>query len=110
MRHLFVPYYIAKELKSIGFNKPCLGLIPLDGSIKDFKLEYILVSNLHYLAIPIYQQAIDFLYTKGIRVIQLLNFNWEVHTEIGGLYGVYGSADDALLAAIDIVKRNNNDG
>ena len=65
MKHLFVSYEIAKQLKEKGFDEKCLGYINQEGKtyLFDFMLldQYGLESNEEYEGIlsPLYQQVID---------------------------------------------------
>lgn len=67
MKHLFVPYELAKQLKEKGFNEPCLGP-HFDSKGKFFDSAFRkdengnLKSCLHFsdtLFVPIYQQVVD---------------------------------------------------
>ena len=58
----FVPYQIALDMKSIGFDEPCFGyylelINPIEGLLK------IGLDN-NYLQAPLYQQAFRWLYQK----------------------------------------------
>ena len=73
MKELFVPYEIALLAKEKGFDKACFGyyltfgnneLMPVVMAFDEFKpLSYNV-----YLSAPLYQQLVDWFYTKGIDI------------------------------------------
>lgn len=68
-KELFIPYELSVIAKDKGFNKECLALyndknepfIPEDSTI-------LLSNSLKKLTAPLYQQIIDWLDLKGIRI------------------------------------------
>lgn len=73
MQHLFVPFKIAKKLKDLGFNEPCLGgFYDYAGSqseqlITDDHEQHEQFHQQICLA-PLYQQVQDWFLKKGIYV------------------------------------------
>lgn len=63
MKHLFVPYKLALELKEKGFDEPCFGF--WNESYLDLTR---FVDKNKELKAPLYQQVIDWLDCKGIYV------------------------------------------
>lgn len=67
---LFVPYLIAKQLKELGFNEPCIGIhrsyIDFDIKHTSQGLMYLQNSDLSnsHCSAPVYQQAVSFLFEK----------------------------------------------
>ena len=66
MKHLFIPYELALQLKEKGFNEDCFGCY-----YKDKTFAYHPDSDVSVDA-PLYQQVIDFIRDKGI-VISIYN-------------------------------------
>lgn len=73
MEKEFVPYTLALEMKSIGFNEACFGFY--DDISKDFYQSYThTLSNNNIKNItkaPLYQQAINFLYICSNKQIDI---------------------------------------
>ena len=65
MNHLFLPYELALKLKEKGFNKECLGGY---SDTKELKITRVICqSEINgFCLAPTYEQAIDWLYEKGI--------------------------------------------
>lgn len=131
MKHLFVPYYIAKLLHDKGFDIKCLGYIKPDGEVRLFEIMPLdqvgLESNPNYedgILAPLYQEVIDWFrenhsvylnvitYTK--RFSDDFNFkgryHWSVVDEketinIGGELTVYYEAlHEVIEQAINHIK------
>lgn len=72
MNHLFLPYELALKLKEKGFDEKCLGgYSATDEHEFDFLFRISQVpirknSQVSFVLAPTYQQAIDWLYEKGI--------------------------------------------
>ena len=72
MKHLFVPYEIAKQLKDKGFNEPCIGSYESREDKVTLHLDELYNSSYtrflderHYrLCVPFYQQVIDWFREK----------------------------------------------
>ena len=77
MKEQFVPLAIAQKLKEKGFDQQCLAYyntdpylkIPVFNLTKPFEHEWVLPT-------PLWQQAIDWLKSKGILITELWN-GWE---------------------------------
>jgi hypothetical protein len=66
MKHLFVPYKIALELKEKGFNEPCFLSYEEDQelcerSIRSYNHYYTEDEDKFHCSAPLYQQVIDWL-------------------------------------------------
>lgn len=109
---IFASYYIAKELKDLGFNEPCLAFWRT--TIDDLKPILIHNTSLYYrespniLLAPSWDQIQDFMLLKYdilIREQFLSNYKviWEVRFKELNLYD---NKLDAFKSAIKIVKLN----
>lgn len=65
MKHLFVTYEIAKKLKELGFDEPCLGLFDANKTflIKEIT-QYDSETYFGGYSAPLWQQSIDWLREK----------------------------------------------
>ncbi len=95
MKYLFVPYEIAKQLKEKGFDIECLGYINEEGKTYLFDLKPLanwgLEHNPKYKGIlsPLYQQVIDWLREKSVKIVENPNFEYEIWLRnVEGLYEV----------------------
>jgi len=76
MKHLFVPYAIAKLLKEKGFNEPCFGFYYTNPScdeedrLKIWHCEYMALAEFEMLA-PTYQQVLDWFRIKHKIIVTL---------------------------------------
>lgn len=128
----FVTYKIAKDLKDLGLNMFGLGyfdesqkLCPIDTDFTSFRG----ISN-PLIKAPLYQQVIDWFYSKGIIIYwnMTITTSWEYH--IGSAWPPmekiipmwihshyeYGTPNEArnegIIKAIEIIKeynKNNNE-
>lgn len=71
MKHLFIPFEIAKQLKDKGFNEPCFRCYDNEGYLTTQHDSHIAVYGKHYnddkreiYSAPIFQQAIDWFREK----------------------------------------------
>ena len=72
MKHLFVPFEIAKKLKEKGFDEPCFRMYR-DGELKrgaeeETTSQRDVKSIYGGILAPVYQQVIDWLNEQGIEV------------------------------------------
>jgi len=74
MKHLFVPYLIAKALKEKGFNEPCLAyynpVVDISMGTPLFKpvdTDFVTFREVvdPCIKAPLYQQAVDWLFKRG---------------------------------------------
>ncbi len=90
MQKEFVTYEIAKKLKELGFDEPCLAYYAKSESFYDIPntffmhpsgIEYENIKGSSFLA-PLWQQAIDwFYYNHEILIVQIPSYSmkvWEV--------------------------------
>lgn len=81
MKHLFVPYDLALQLKEKGFDMPCLGYYDGDDDgVWNDEPERELLLNDHNkhgkLSAPLYQQVVDwFRENKGIHIQPQFHFH-----------------------------------
>lgn len=73
MKHLFVPYEIALQLKEKGFDEECFGWIAPDGFTSIIRLVRNSDCHTDNCAVPLYQQVIDYL--REYHNIQI-NITW----------------------------------
>lgn len=102
MKHLFVPYDIARQLKEKGFNKECFGIY---GNNKDLILddEWLYSTNVETMSetenptAPLYQQVIDWFREKhGIMVYA--DYAFENKGKFFGAYcGLNGKYSDTEI-------------
>lgn len=84
MQHLFVPYELALELKSKGFNEPCLSVYSNKGKLSPLVNFGVQNSNVpSYCTAPIYQQVIDWFMEKHNLYITII----PIWNNIGYSYG-----------------------
>lgn len=95
MKHLFVPYELAKRLKEQGFDEPCLETNSngLNGTnlfrpwIRNSALKKEYNPHESWITIPSYQQVVDWIREKGI-VISVYNnasgYLWNMAKTAGG--------------------------
>lgn len=104
MKHLFVPYEIAFELKNKGYNEPCFGWI--HESDTEVHVLYKHSSSPGYVVIPIYQQVIDWFRNQKIKIVENPQGGWNIYVEYDGKYtlnGEYWGIDEAIKNAINIL-------
>lgn len=87
MKDQFVTYEIAKELKELGFMGNCFGRYFNDKNYYSYDYDMkALHSGLYSIcAAPLWQQAIDFIHSKGIFISirpeiykDGINWNWQL--------------------------------
>ena len=110
MKHLFVPYEIAKKLKELGFEEECLGYYDnkiLTYSKNDVFRNFATIKN-KLASAPLYQQVIDWLREKKIKVVENPKFGgWEIWGKYDDNYiqlsnSVY-NIDNAIEEALKLI-------
>ena len=76
MKEQFVPYEIANILKEKGFDEPCFGYYQNNELIINALSNYELDKYKLGIAAPLWQQAINWLKSKGILITELWD-GWE---------------------------------
>lgn len=61
MKNIFVTYEIAKKLKDLGFNEPCIGWFSEMGLLKIYDYQ---ISVSSYTKAPLWQQAEEWLFKQ----------------------------------------------
>lgn len=101
MRHLFVPYEIALQLKEKGFNEDCFGCY-----YKDKTFAYHPDSDV-YVDAPLYQQVIDWFREKEIRIFEVpakFKDSWLLANSDKG----FMSLDEAIKEALNFKTMNKD--
>lgn len=124
MQHLFIPSNLALEMKSIGFDEPCLGWWFKRTDNKEFTLSIgeAIKSNLRGTAMlaPLYQQVVDWFREKHQIIIQIrfvgcvgdmdkfipdiFQDNIEENND-NTMYNYYAAFNDAIQEAIKLIKQ-----
>lgn len=88
LSNLFLPYELALIAKQKGFNEPCLGYWEIDNLGTNLfipshpcRFEETAVNQ---VTAPLYQQVIDWLREKGIRICESPLNGWSVYENKGG--------------------------
>lgn len=114
LKHLFVPYYLAVQLKEKGFDEKCLGYITPTGKTWMFDLMPLdrngLELNPKYsegILSPLYQQVVDWL-NKEHELVVRLSYNGEGYdlftahdAEREGKY--FETQDEAIKEALKLI-------
>ncbi len=121
MEKEFVTYEVAKKLKELGFdNVPCLGVYYTNETEGAFEIDSSIRDTQYYskkgfrdgILAPLWQQAIDWLREKKIKVVEIPNFDWEIYIyrdDVG--MAMYHSAysmpslESAILKAIELITK-----
>lgn len=132
MKHLFVPYELAKALKELGFDEYCLTYWfndnvewllypetqPISGlSLKGFKNSFKRIKDSNSVTAPTHQQVVDWFrekYDFHIIILPLKEEDITYYYCYGDTNGLaialkdsyYEALNAAIDAAIDIVKQN----
>ncbi len=89
MKHLFVPYEIALQLKEKGFDEPCFGIWMERGAI--FDILYVarqedawMANENNGILAPLYQQVIDWFREKhSIDILPQITYGSHISEESG---------------------------
>lgn len=127
MKHLFVSYQIAKDLKELDFNEPCLGFfnkekelfLSFEFSSRTTTNTLLDILNSEAVAAPLYQQVVDFLREKHDIHIWIsselgyhLTYCWHITGEsTGSKYGsnfktYYEALEAAIKESIKLIKKD----
>lgn len=109
LKHLFVPYYLAVQMKEKGFKEPCLGWFPNSDTKKvEFTPNVLWVhseggSN---IPAPLYQQVVDWLFKElqiHISTVMLNSYqlNWQVETGLNSIY--VDTREQAIEEALKLI-------
>lgn len=107
MKHLFVPYEIAKQLKEKNFDDDCIAGYSVDESHTIeflFKVSQVPIrknSQMLYVLAPSYQQVLDWFRLQGVQIVELPNIElskWEIymHGESKGVHELNKAIEEAL--------------
>ena len=120
MKDQFVTYEIAKYLKDLGFDEPCLGIynglqeIYCDSKIEHFtsqeKVQYIFGNDkVNVILAPLWQQSIEFIYKKSNIVISrnIYNsgYNIQYHNDDVEFCEWEDTLEKSILKSIEIIKK-----
>ena len=131
----FVPYQIAVDMKSIGFDEPCFAFYGLSRDdyktirlsiFQNLKTDYL--PDIHHLDVtcdaPLYQQAFRFFREKYMLSVEIyifknfwnfdiedINNSIQLYTSDITSYSTYEEAElECLVKLIEIVKKQNLKG
>lgn len=111
----FVTPEIAKALRELWFNEPCLGVFDPSDRFISYSIDQPAFNDeTGWCAAPLWQQAIQWLRGKGIQIICEFTFNVDdspVYAVRSVLFG--GDADhlpitEAISEALSILKQQSN--
>lgn len=115
MKHLFVPFEIARQLKDKGFNEECLAYWNADPFLKSpaFNIAKPFVHE-WCLPAPLYQQVIDWLREKheiyisvnpsnGIMIFNRKSENKWPYDGTDKKFSYYEALNEAIKKAIELV-------
>jgi len=126
MEKQFVTYEIAKKLKELGFDEPCIKMILIGGSVGFVNKESDILSKpitntqggKYTITYPLWQQAIDWLRENHDIIVEVWfdesqddGFDWmyeiyvnkKAHEHDGSYYGTFYNCREAgILKAIKL--------
>lgn len=101
MKHLFVPYEIAKILEEKGFDEKCIAHHVFEQPNNKYVFQvgcyFYREVKPNYTLAPLHQQVVDWFRKKGI-IIQSVsyhyNFNWQIKDKLNDtIYHSYNNED-----------------
>lgn len=117
MKHLFVSYQVAKQLKEKGFDEPCLACYAYGSEDNLIMAKKDNACDMGYTAAPLYQQIVDWFRKKHNMVIHVKQ-DWnngimlgyegiidkeEGYIDVGSFEDYYEALDKVIEEALKLI-------